>query len=248
MSKKENIKSDVVIYSTMDYKRFKFIDGNRYVNEKKVEKLIETINDGLDILKYAPIIVDNEYGIIDGQHRYHVCLKLKRSVYYIIAPPKKITEIAKINSATDKWRMGDYLESYVSVMNRDYMELDQFTEIYNLPLGVAIALLGRGKAADGGHMLERFRNGYFKVNDRDEAHRIANLLMDYKKHTELFKQRQFVKAVNDISLHENYDHEKMMEKLEQSKVEIKKESTVKDYVRQLEGIFNFRNSKIVRLI
>lgn len=248
MSKKENVKSDVVIYSTTDYKRFKFIDGNRYVNEKKVEKLIGTINDGLDILKYAPIIVDNDYGIIDGQHRYHVCLKLKRSVHYIIAPPKKITEIAKINSATDKWRMGDYLESYVAVMNRDYMELDQFTETYNLSLGVAISLLGRGKAADGGHMLERFRNGYFKVNDRDEAHRIATFLMDYKKYTELFKQRSFAVAISRLSVHENYDHKKMMEKLEKSKIKIKKEQTPKDYIRQLEGIFNFRNSKIIRLI
>ncbi len=248
MSKKEDVKSSVVIYSTADYKRFKFIDGNRFVSEKKVENLIKIINDGLDILKYAPIIVDNDYNIIDGQHRYHVCLKLKRSVCYIIAPSKNVSEIAKINTAMDKWKLTDYLDSYVTIMNPDYMELEQFMEKYGFSIGVSLALLGRGKAADGGTMLARFKNGYFKIKDRDEANRIAGLLMDYKKYTELFSQRPFVRAINQLILHENYDHKKMMEKLAQSKIVLEKKQTPKDYVMQLEKIFNFHNSKIVRLI
>jgi len=245
---KEDIKSDVVIYSTADFKRFKFIDGNRFVSQNKVKTLMKVIEEGLDILKYAPIIVDNDYNIIDGQHRYHVCLKLRRSVYYIIAPSKKISDIAKINTATDKWKLTDYLDSYIATMNPDYMELEQFMEKYDLSLGVSMSLLGRGKASDGGSMLSRFKNGYFKIKGKDEAHRIASLLMDYKKYTELFKQRPFVRAINNISLHENYDHNRMMEKLEQSQTVIEKKQTPKEYIIQLESIYNFHNSKITRLI
>ncbi len=248
MSKKENIKSDVVIYSTEDYKRFKFIDGNRFISEKKVERIIKLIENGLDILKYAPIIVDNDFNIIDGQHRYHVSLKLQRSIHYIIAPEKKIIEIAKINTATDKWKLTDFLDSYVTTMNPDYMEIEQFMEKYDLPLGCVITLLACGVGRDGGGTLEKFKNGYFKVKKRDEAYHIISLLMDYKKYTELYKQRSFITAISKLSMHENYDHKKMMEKLEQSKVEIEKKQTPKDYIMQLESIFNFHNSKMVRLI
>ncbi len=245
----KNIESVVKIYFTTDYKRFKFIEGNRLLSEKKIKKLMDTIGGGLDILKYAPIIVDEDYNIIDGQHRYYVSHKLKQNVYYIIASKKNISEIAKINSATDKWKAKDFLESYITTGNKHYLELEAFMTKYKFPLGSAITLLTHGKVYEGsGRVLENFREGYFKIENRDKAYHIADLLMDYRKYTILYKHRSFMVAIARLSVHENYDHKRMMDKLKQSKIEIERKTSTKDYIIQLMSIFNFHNQKFTNLL
>ena len=45
------------IFYSKDYERFSTINGNRIINKKKVERLIEDIQNGLNLLPYCPIIV-----------------------------------------------------------------------------------------------------------------------------------------------------------------------------------------------
>ena len=246
----EDIESVIKVYFTLDYKRFNFIKGNRLLSPNKIKKLMDTIADGLNILRYAPIIVDDDYNIIDGQHRYYVSCKLKHNVYYIKADKKKVSEIAKINSAMDKWKIKDFLESYITTGNDNYIELEKFVEKYKLPLGICIRLLVSGKVIDGSNnsTLEDFRNGLFKIEKEDEACRFAEILMDYRQYTELYKQRPFQQAVMKIINHENYDHEYMLEKSKKSKIIIEKKQSAKDYIIQLMSVFNFHNQKMVSLL
>ena len=120
--------SNVIVYVTGEYGRFKLILGNRRLNEEKISRIIKEITTGNDMLRYYPIQV-SEHGekleIIDGQHRFHICKKLKVPVYYIVVKEdKSLPDIAKINSNTEKWKATDFINCYLEQKNKDYASKD----------------------------------------------------------------------------------------------------------------------------
>ena len=75
--------SSIKIYHSKDYSLFRMINGNRQLDERKIKRIIKDISDGLDVLRYCPILVKvngDQLDIIDGQHRYYVSRKLKCGV------------------------------------------------------------------------------------------------------------------------------------------------------------------------
>lgn len=73
--------STVSVFQTDQYKNFTMILGNRSINMHKVDKIIKEIQGGNDMLMYYPIqvhVVKDKLEILDGQHRFFICKKLKR--------------------------------------------------------------------------------------------------------------------------------------------------------------------------
>ena len=63
---KQNIEMCCSVFKTFDYGLFKNIKGNRELNPKNYKKILHSMgNKQLEI----PIIVNEKYEIIDGQHR-----------------------------------------------------------------------------------------------------------------------------------------------------------------------------------
>jgi hypothetical protein len=48
------------ILNTKEYKKFKTITGNRVISQKKVNRLKEDVENGLNLFPYCPIIVSPE--------------------------------------------------------------------------------------------------------------------------------------------------------------------------------------------
>ncbi len=83
----EHVESSQRIFFSKEYANFKMMNGNRELNEKKINKIIDEIKSGNDMLKYYPIQVKDNNGrldILDGQHRFYISRKLKRPVFYIL--------------------------------------------------------------------------------------------------------------------------------------------------------------------
>ena len=55
------------VLSTTDYAKFKTLQGNRDVNKLHVSRLKESFKTAYLL---SPIVVNQYYEIIDGQHRY----------------------------------------------------------------------------------------------------------------------------------------------------------------------------------
>jgi len=95
--------SMVKVYFSSEYAEFNMITGNRDLSERKIKKLEKSIKSGTDILKYSPILVTKDkkkdrYTIMDGQHRYFLCKKLKVPVHFIIIPTLSLRQIADIKT------------------------------------------------------------------------------------------------------------------------------------------------------
>ena len=109
-----HIESTIKVYVTKDWSLFGFKEGNRPLNKSKIKKIIADINGGSNLLKYCPIIVvpsGNKLTVIDGQHRLEVAKQLKTYIYYVIHDGMSLYEIAKMNSATEKWKPKDFINN-----------------------------------------------------------------------------------------------------------------------------------------
>jgi hypothetical protein len=134
------------IYKTKDYSKF-IIDSdyNRVVNDKHVKKVKESIKTFGDYGHCYPIVVDDKFKIIDGQHRFQARTALGLVIYYIQDIELDSTKLGGINDAIAKWKSDDFVK--VAKGSDIYREIQ--TLISGLPdymtVSAAMASLGINK-------------------------------------------------------------------------------------------------------
>lgn len=249
----QHTESSIKIFYTKEYSRFRMINGNRQLNERKVKKIIEDIEDGTDVLKYCPIIVVEKAGvleIVDGQHRFFVARKLGSHVWYIVANEFTLHEIAKMNSNTEKWKDKDFINCYIQQGNDQYLKLRDFKESTGFPTTVCLKLLAYGTVIREGGIKstdkERFRTGEFEVLEEQKAKVITEkvkLFADFGNH----KSGPFVEAICKILRSGIVSVEDICKKWLLDPKQLEHQVNAKDYLTNLETIYN-KNAKIRKVI
>lgn len=232
------------IKKTKEYEKFDTILGNRIINEKKVERLMDDINKGLNLLPYCPIIVypeDYQLKIVDGQHRFETSKRLECDVYYVECDPLDLKQIARINSRSDKWRNKDFLDCYVRLGVEDYKVLKEFMAQYDLIFSSAIDLLMSGKISKGG--LDQFRDGEFKVNFYEEARELVELTQEVFSKYKFRNDRNLITAVQNIQKKGLCDFNHLKNKIAEAPMEMDQQSSWKSYIFNIERVYNFKCSK-----
>lgn len=128
------------IQMTKDYSLFKFIDGNRALDYKHINHLKQSIG-RWDLTQLNPIIVNDEFEIVDWQHRFYALKQMGKPIYYIIWDWLNAETAQLINSASKTWCLKDYLKSYIEWGRIDYIMLWSFLYDYKIPISVAINIL-----------------------------------------------------------------------------------------------------------
>ncbi|MBV5327215.1 MAG: hypothetical protein JZU65_06175 [Chlorobium sp.] len=235
--------SNTRINYTKEYGLFHFLRGNRDLNELKLNKIIKSVNDGLNFFKYCPILVNEEMFIIDGQHRFMACKKLKLAVFFVIVPNFSLRQIAEINNNRSKWKTRDFMNCYIDadVNREDYKTLGRVTADNKINISIGINLLMYGKVGTGGNS-EAFRDGNFKVNFLHESERLLILAKDYEKYGADWKSRAFLQAIEKLVASERYDHGAVLKKFDKHSSKIEPKGTCKEYLIHIEELYNYKNS------
>lgn len=118
------------IKSTMNYSIFKKLEGNRPVVNRRVNKIIASIQNVGYIT--SPLIVNEKMEVIDGQGRLEALEQLKMPVEYIVHPGIGINECIAMNINQGNWSLKDYIESYATRGNKSYQRLEQLIKEYPL--------------------------------------------------------------------------------------------------------------------
>jgi hypothetical protein len=241
MEEIKHVESSISIYWSTKYGQFKWLKGNREINEAKVKKLIKDIEAGIDLLKYAPIIVNDNMEIIDGQHRFMAAKQLKKPVHYVIHRFADLQVVPAINSKSTRWRTVDYLNSYVDLKKPVYMAIMQFVDHFQgVSISTAAKLFHEGNAT-GNESMEAFRDGLISAEFQDKAHDLAELLTDFKPYMDNpFSSRMF-KVIELIHSNGKYDHELMIRKLEETGRRIENIANPKSIIQELESIINHKS-------
>lgn len=250
----QHTESTQQIYFTNEYARFRMINGNRQLNEKKIKRIIAEIQDGNDMLRYYPIQVKEKadrLDILDGQHRFYICRKLKRPVFYILVQEEKnMHDIAKINSNVEKWKPDDYINCYIHLGNKNYEAVQKFRDTYSISLSVCLILLNTGApGSEQAHteISESFRSGTFEVNFYDEAVGLAELckLFDHFPH---WRSRAFVIAIYRIHKASLIPIVEVVAAWKKRPEMLSQQANFKAYVNTLEQIVNVGKQKRVVII
>lgn len=241
--------SSVQIFWTKDYGQFKFLRGNRDLNEPKIKRIIHSVQSGLSFFQYCPIMVNEDYHIIDGQHRFAVCQQLKLNVYYVVVPNFSLRQIAEMNNNASKWKDKDFLSCYSDLGLIDYSFLSDFAAKNHINLRIAFSLLMFGKVRYSGTAEEKdaFRDGRFRVNFPEKAKQIMHEAKRYSAFTDSYNTRNFLQAIEILLESQNYDAEDMLEKLKTHGLKIEQKNSPKEYLSHMEDLFNYRNSKRKRI-
>lgn len=235
--------SNTKIYFTSDYGSFRFLRGNRDLNEAKVKKIIKSVTDGLNFFKYCPILVNEDFFIIDGQHRFYVCKKLKLPVFYVIVPNFSLRQVAEINNNQSKWKTKDFMNCYIDadVNKEHYQQLQSFITEHKLIISTGINLLMYGKVGTGGQN-ESFLSGKFKVGFLDFAVRLIAQAKEYEKYGADWRSRPFLRSIEKLQLSDKYNQDLVLKKLEKHGLTISQQNTSKEYLHHIEELYNFKNS------
>lgn len=250
MSNIKHIESNIKIYFTRDHSIFKTINGNRTLNEAKIKRINNDINNGLNMLRYCPIIVDPEMNVIDGQHRLAVAKQLKQNVWYVILDDEvTLHGIARMNSNTERWKTEDFVNCYLVQGNENYKTLSEFAEQYNFSIGICCYLLMFVKTSESGlnkKAKEAFERGDFVVNHEDYAHEVANLVLQFTEHKGHTK-RGFIDAIATLLKNGKCDFKHLVKKFNSDPELLEECTTAKDYLRAIEVVYN-KGSQIRKVI
>ena len=104
---------------------FKFLEGNREVNDKHADQILQAIEDGI----YLPAILvdENSKCIIDGQHRYSAYLKHWKNggtrpmlvQYYKTDNP--FADAIIFNNTAIPWTLKVYIKAFAVAGNPEYI-------------------------------------------------------------------------------------------------------------------------------
>lgn len=240
--------SKVKVYITSDYKIFRNIDGNRPLNKKKIERIIQEINSGNDILQDVPILVKESgkfLDVLDGQHRLEIGKKLGRPVHYIVhSSDMSLYQVAKVNTNVEKWKDADFINCYKKAGNENYKKLEAFKNKYGFPTGVCIAILSGKQPGSGGdkEAIIRFQQGKFEVKAMKEATLLAEMCRNFEQFPG-WNGRSFAQAISKIVLADKCDMGILVKKFLANPKALEDHSSAKGYLTNLELIYNHNNSK-----
>ena len=116
-----------VVMRTTEYEKFKHLIGNRAF-EGRPEKIIKSIKQNGYIMN--PIVVNEKYEVIDGQARLEAEKRLQIPVDYIVVKGLKIEDCVALNAQSTPWTTKNYVDSFVSLGNVNYIRLDRLVKCH----------------------------------------------------------------------------------------------------------------------
>lgn len=157
------------IQETREYDKFSFQKGNREIKNKHVADLTVSVSKR-NMLPNYPILVNEKFEIIDGQHRFMVSKNGGYPVYYTVIPDATLTETAMANVNMKTWQLGNYVEMFAAQGKSHYVWLLE-TMRDNALAATCVMLLARGNQRDasGAHI----KSGNLKIL-AEEKENIAN--------------------------------------------------------------------------
>jgi len=126
------------IHETTDYEKFKFYPCNRTIYEGHVEKLCN--DPGFPkAFPHDPMIVNENFYVIDGQHRRLAAERLGIPCYYTIKHGATEKDIIPLQNSK-KWTYDDFIHFHVTNGNEEFMFIKEMIDKYKISAHVIVSI------------------------------------------------------------------------------------------------------------
>lgn len=236
------------IKTTKEYAIFKLMKGNRVVDYNHVKRLKREMKENPHLFASNPISVNENFYIIDGQHRRQAAQELNVPIYYVVTPGITLDETRALNVTQKRWSLLDFAQSYAESGREDYQVFLKFVKDYPRIAPSIIRIYLAGTQKNG--LDVDFRRGDFSVVDVDNAQRNLTRLNDVINKTKVQMNTPmamaFMRLFNES---QEFDYQFFMSKLdrETAREMFRTASTIRQSLRSIEDVYNFQSKSTRRL-
>jgi len=233
------------VHTTKDYFLFKSIDGNRNKNLLHINRLKKSMQENY---LFTIIIVNENYEIIDGQHRFDVIKELGLPLNYVICGGYGLNEVHILNQNSKTWNVDDYLDGYCLLGYTDYLKYAEFKKRYGFGHTESITILSEKKTGGGdGDLMKVFYAGKFKVKNYENACNVSDKIEILSQYYSGYKRRSFVYAMLAMFNNKNFEFSEFVQKLKTQPTSLVDCTTTSQYIALIEEIYNYRRRDKVNL-
>ena len=249
--KDTKINSDVM--KSSDYEKFSILEQNRVVNDKHVNELVVSIQNSGQL---TPIIINEKFEIIDGQHRFDACKILKIPVMYLISYKTSINEVILMNNTQKSWKLHDYLRCFSDKKwnnHETYQKVDKFMREHDLKLTTCIVLLSEGTGSGNslgnavslqGQGLISFKKGIYRIGNLTRAQAIAKILSEIKAFApDLVGSDRFCRSYCKLSLEPKWNHNSAVYQIKKYRRKYDGASSKEEALQGLLAVYNYNQLK-----
>ena len=230
--------SEVKVFQTSNYARFKFLKGNRPHKKAHLKLLKESISEHGDL--GGPVLVNDKNEIVDGQHRIKIFEELGLPVHYIVKDGFGLREVHVLNSNRKNWSLTEFMNCYVEIGEREYIKYKEFYEKHGFPQTTTLLII---RGSSGGKQLDEFKRGDFVFKKPEQAADRAEKILMLKDLYAGYKRQFFATAMIRLFDHEEYQHAEFISKLRYQREKLWDANSVNSYLRLIEEIYNYKRQK-----
>lgn len=235
-----------VIKKTTDYNRFMYMGGNRSVDIKHVKELEAQMERNREMFASLPILINESWYIVDGQHRFEAAKALGLPVYYVMQKGVGLGDARQLNIAQKRWSLLDFAQSYADSGRIDYIELLRINSKYpRIPVSMVAEYLAGARG--GGRTADRFRRGEFQILDKEDGIACLDVLNDVIEVLGRPASGAFASALWKVLHHENFDDHTFVRKLKENPEALNMTTSLRTSLRSIEEVFNRHNKIATRL-
>lgn len=232
------------IYETKNYDKFVIYNWNRDISRSTLNKLHKSVIE--NGWRVEPIIVNEEYGIIDGQHRFTYAKENGLPVYYIVIKGLTKEDCQIMNAVRTNWVATDYIKFYAIQGNSNYSNLMILDTTYaDFNLGVISYAIGNSLA--GGGMTNKIMRGEFVCSKEDFENAIE--VLDYLSNISYYikqikgRKTQLCQALIFCYRLEKTDTERLARKIIENCNTINPPVDMETALQEIERIYNYKLQK-----
>lgn len=227
------------VKETKNYEMFSSIMGNRPMNELHLNRLTKSMQEELLV---SPIIVNEKYQVIDGQHRLKVSSELNLPVRYIVCEGYGLTEVQRLNQNSKDWKMIDFISGYAELGNKEYQYLMKFHEDSGLTITTCVTLL-----SNSGSATNDIRNGVWIAKHKKRANTIYEWLQITRPYYANIERKGFVMALMHMYKREEFNFSQFVSKVSIQPTALVDCVRTEEYITLIESLYNYKSRNKVNL-
>jgi len=216
---------------TMDYDRFRFFDNNRRTVESHIRKLITSIR---EVGLLEEITINQDYFIIDGQHRFEALRRMNAPILAKIKIGATSKDIIPVNIVRKGWSLMDYIEHYANEGRIDYQQIREVIESNTSKLSTGTLL---DLYADTLYMSKYIRQGSYSIN-LEKGRMLADMIISLEPYIPIYSQTtKFARAFSKVvKTNENFNIKRLLSQLGKYKLIVYPNSS--DTARSIVEVYN----------
>lgn len=251
---------ELKVNMTEDLNIFTFLKGNRPPNPQHIKRLAASIKRYGMLIN--PILVNERYEIIDGQHRYLAAKETNAPIYYIIVSGYALEQVHTLNMNQKNWTAKEFLHGYANMGLKDYIILRDFWHKHSwMTLSNAIALCSNTLTShnytqsliirENGRVDNRkkdFKAGTWKAGNMQLAETNALKIKTIEPFfPDGYNDSGFISTMLTLFKNENFNHDNFIQKLKLQRTALTKCATREQYKLLIEDIYNYKSRNKVNL-